>query len=222
MAKPNPRTDIQHPRPRRGLERRAGDTEPRRGPPHQRGIAEGLGRCDQDQLLRVLGQVLQPPQKALLDPARQRQELGQPEPAGELRGRQASRKLEQRERVSAGLRDDPIPHARIERAGDHPRQQRTGILVGEPFETRLGETRERPVLGAVTHGEDERHGLGQQPSPHEPQDLCRGTVEPLRVIDEAQQRALRRHLRQQRERGQGDQEPVGRIAGRQAQRDAQS
>ena len=54
------------------------------------------------------------------------------------------------------------------------------------------------MLGAVTHGEDERHGLGQQPSPNEPQDLGRGTVEPLRVIDEAQQRALRRHLRQQR------------------------
>jgi hypothetical protein len=44
---------------------------------------------------------------------------------------------------------------------------------------------------------------------HEPHDLGRGVIEPLCVVDDADQRLVLGDLSQQREGGQPDQEPVG-------------
>ena len=74
----------------------------------------------------------------------------------------------------------------------------------------------------LANGEHDRHRFRQQPSRDESEDLVRGGVEPLRVIHETEQRTLLGDRRQQTEHGQGDEEPVGSIAGRQAQRDTQS
>ena len=46
-----------------------------------------------------------------------------------------------------------------------------------------------------------------------PENLRRGVVEPLRVVDDADERLLLGDLGEQRQRGQPDQEPVGRRAG---------
>ena len=51
--------------------------------------------------------------------------------------------------------------------------------------------------------------------------LRRGAVEPLRVIDDTEQLLLLGDFRKQAERGQGDEEPIGGRAGRQAERGAQ-
>ena len=67
----------------------------------------------------------------------------------------------------------------------------------ESFELQLRQARELALLGGVAHREHERHRLRQQPSCDEAEDLARGAVEPLRVVDDAQQRPLRRHLGQQ-------------------------
>ena len=91
----------------------------------------------------------------------------------------------------------------------------------ESFELQLRQARELALLGRVAHGEHDRHRLRQQPPRDESEDLGRGAVEPLRVVHDAQQRPLLRHLRQHGERGQRDQEAVGGIAGRETEGDAQ-
>ena len=92
---------------------------------------------------------------------------------------------------------------------------------GSPPSAQLRQARQLALVARVAHREHDRHRLGQQPPRDEAEHLRRGGVEPLGVVDEAQQRPLRGHLGQQAERGQRDEEAVGRGAGRQAERDAQ-
>jgi hypothetical protein len=58
----------------------------------------------------------------------------------------------------------------------------------------------------------ERDRLGEQPPGDEAEHLGRGPVEPLHVVDHAEQRALGRDVGQQAEHGQRDQEAFGRAA----------
>ncbi len=208
--------DIQEPAPLRGLERRAGHAEARRRPPHQRRVADGLRRRHQEQPPRIVGQLVEPALEALLDPAGQRQQLRQAEPAGHLRRRQAARQLEQRERIAARLGDDPVPDAFVEPARDDRRQQRAGVVVAEPFQLQLGQPDQLALVARVAHGEHDRHRLRQQASRDEPENLSRRGVEPLRVVDEAEQRPFLGDVGQQAERSQRDQEAGG-VAGLEAE-----
>lgn len=61
-----------------------------------------------------------------------------------------------------------------------------------------------------TGREDQAHRLRPQSARDEGEDLRRGAVEPLLVVDQADQRPLLRDLGQQPEHGQTDQEPVRR------------
>ena len=223
MPKAHLRADVQQPGSRRRLERSAGDPQPRRGAPHQRRVADRFRRRDQEQQPSLMRQLLEPPQEALLDPARERQQLRQPEPAGQLRRREPSRQLQQRERIAACLGDDPVADALVEPARDDGREQGAGVLV---VEARRATSSGRPTssrsVARLAHCEHDRHRLRQQPPRDEPEDLERGAVEPLRVVDEAEQRLLLGDLRASRlSAAEGDQEAVGRVAGREAERDAQ-
>ena len=60
------------------------------------------------------------PEEALLDPARQRRRVRQPESARQLRWRQPARQLQQRQRVAARLGDDPVAHALVQPARRSP------------------------------------------------------------------------------------------------------
>ena len=72
---------------------------------------------------------------------------------------------------------------------------------------------ENVIAGSRPRRAHDRDPLGKEAAGDEPQDLRRGAVEPLRVIDETGQRLLLGDLGEQRERGQPHQEPVGRRAG---------
>ena len=166
------------------------------------------------------GSCIQPPPEPLLD-ARQRPGVGAAEAARQLGRAHAARQLQQRERIAARLRDDPVADALVEPAGDHRRQQRARVLVAEPFEPQLRQARQLALLARLADAEHDRHRLGEQPARHEPEHLRRRLVEPLEVVHETQQRLLLGDLRQQAERRQADEEAVGRIAGREAERDPQ-
>ncbi len=58
---------------------------------------------------------------------RQRHLHGSPKPPATRDRRPPARQLEQRERVAAGLAEDPVPHARVERPGDRRVQQPAGV-----------------------------------------------------------------------------------------------
>jgi hypothetical protein len=69
--------------------------------------------------------------------------------------------------------------------------------------------------------EHDRHRFGQQPSRDESECLPGDGVEPVRIVYQAQERALLGDRAEQAEHGHGDQEPVRGVAGRHAQGDAQ-
>ena len=78
-----------------------------------------------------------------------------------------------------------------------------------------------PRGGRPADGEDQPDRLGPQTTRHERQRLRRGRVEPLRVVDEADQRPLLGHVGQQAEDGQADEEPIRGIAVAQTERGAE-
>ena len=114
MPEPHPRPDLQQPVRLGGLRRRSRDPEPPGRPPHQHRVPGRLRRRDQHQRPRVGGQRLQPLPEALLDPGRDRPSPRQPEPAGQLREAQPARQLQQGQRVTRRLGQDPVPDLLIE------------------------------------------------------------------------------------------------------------
>jgi hypothetical protein len=129
MAERHPLADRQEPvRVCAGRGRRA-DLQPLGRAPEQHRVPDGLGRRDQQQQPCRGRQRRQPLGEALLDPARQRRGVGQPEPARELGRRPATRELQQRERVALRLRQNPITHPLIKPAGHHRPEQLARIVV---------------------------------------------------------------------------------------------
>src|SRR5262249_26523027 len=70
----------------------------------------------------------------------------------------------------------------------------------------------------IPHGDHDRKRLSSYPSRHQAQDLTRGAVQPLGVLDEAEERSLLCCHRQQTEYCKPDQEAIGGRPGGQAQR----
>ena len=68
------------------------------------------------------------------------------------------------------------------------------------------------------HGENQCDGLSQEPPRDERKDLPRELVQPLRVVDQTDERPLLGGGRQQREQCQTDQETIGRHTGGQTER----
>ena len=81
----------------------------------------------------------------------------------------------------------------------------------------LGEPGEDVVADARSRGAHERDPLGEEPAGDEAEDLRGRLVEPLRVVDDADERLLLGDLGEQRQRGEPDQEPVRARAGAQAE-----
>jgi hypothetical protein len=147
------------------------------------------------------------------------------EPAGQFGRAEAPVELEQGERIAAGLLDDPGAHALVERTRRDRREQRAGGLVRQSLQLQPGQAgqvvQRAGVTGRRPGREYQRDRFGQQAAPDEPEDLCGGLVEPLRVVHHAQQRPSLGGLRHQAERREGDQEPVRVVPRGQPERDAQ-
>ena len=103
--------------------------------------------------------------------------------------------LQQRQGVAARLGDDLVAHPFVQRPGEHRVQQRPRIRLARPLDQELREPRE--LLAGHTRREDQAERLRSQPTGDEGQDLTRRLVQPLLVVDQAQQRLLLGHLRQQ-------------------------
>ena len=191
-----------------GRRRRRLGTYPQQpgGPPHQARVTGRISRRDQQQPAALARKSLNPPPEALLDPRRDRCRAREPEPARQLRRRQSSRQLQQRQRVSPGLGDDPVPHSRVQRPGQRRIQQRPRIVLTQALDHELRHPRH--MARRVARREDQAHRFCLQAARREPQRLRGGVIEPLLVIDQADQRLLPGCLGQQAQHGQADQEPV--------------
>ena len=219
MPELHPGTELHQARVHRGRRRLGGYAQPPGRPPDQRKVAVRLGRRHQQQPPGRRGQRLQLPAEALLDPLRQRHRAGQAEPARQLRRRQPPRQLQQRQRVALRLGHDPVPDPIIDRPGQRRAQQRPRVALPQPPDFELRQPGQRRAR--FTGGEDQPDRVGGQPPGYEPQHLRGRLIQPLHVIDQADQRPFPGHLRQQAQYGQPDQEPVRRRSGGHAERDPQ-
>ena len=143
----------------------------------------------------------------------------QAEPARELRRRQPARQLQQRERIPARLDDDPLEHALIQPSRQDRLQQRPRIAMPQGLDVELRQAGER--VAQLARREHERDPLRQQAAGHERERSRRRTIEPLRVIDDTEERPLLRGLGQQAENRQSDEERIRSLPSAEPERDAQ-
>jgi len=144
-----------------------------------------------------------------------RERLRQAEATRQLGGREAARQLEQGQRVPPGFGQDPLPDLLIERPRHDRAQQGPGVGLPESLDSEPGDSLE--VLARLAGGERQQHALGLEPTSGEGERLRRGPVQPLAVVHHADERPLRRRLRQQAQDGQADEEAIGRRPGTDAQ-----
>ena len=193
------------------IDRRERDSEPLARAPHEQRIADRLGCRDEQQATGFGGEQLEPPDEARLDPPREVVRLRQPEPAGQLRRRQPAGQLEERQGVPAGLREDAVANGRVQRVLHGRVQECSRIAVDQAADLELRQPAE--LLARLTRREDEADRLGEQPASDESERQGRRPVEPLGVVDDAEQRPLLRHLGHEPEHGEPDQEAVRRRPG---------
>jgi hypothetical protein len=199
--------------------------------PHQAGIDRGVGSCHvhaqrrrrtlqqgwitnrfggsgQYEELGVRGKQLEAPGIGFLDPAGDRKAIGQPEPAGELGDTPRTRELKQRQRVAVTLGDDALAHCRIQRASDAHQQQGECITVAQSFDGEFGEPRKDLVADPLSSCADEQDTFSQKAASDKGKNLSGRLVEPLRVVDDADQWLRFGDFRKERERGEPHEESV--------------
>ena len=219
MPEGHPRADRQQPLGLGRGRRLHSDPQPPGRPPDQHRVAGRVGRRDQQQPLRRLRQPPEPLPEAVLKPPQQPRRGRDTKRASQLPLCQPLRQLQQGQRVAARLGDEPLLDPLVQRPPDHRGQQLPGVTVTQPSDGQLRQTAELPArLARRDHQGDL---LGEQPARHEPHRLRRGPVEPLRVIDHAQQRLLVRRVGQQAQRRQPHQKPVRRLPCPQSERHAE-
>lgn len=174
-----------------------------RGPSAKDGGTPGsVGRGQQEQPSRRGPEVGQAGEERLLQPIDQRQRL-----AGRSTRRDPGRQLQEGERVAGRGSQQQILVGGC--AAASAEQQACGRAV-ETGEGQLRQTGERPGRQHVgPRRDDEGDGFCFQPAGRERQRVQRRLVGPMRVVDQAQQRLHVRGVRQEGQRRQRDQEPVG-------------
>ena len=95
--------------------------------------------------------------------------------------------LEQGERVAMSLGDDPIADGLVESPGSVG-EERAGIGVGQRRHGQLGQPGQVVVVPGLADREDHHDALGGEPARDEAQDLRRCLVEPVDVVEQADQR----------------------------------
>ena len=122
MAEADARPDLQQLRSLGGRERAGLDAEPSARTQDQRRVTDGLGRRQQHQALRRLGQLADTPEVVVLDVLRKLTGGRKLESTGQLGSGHATGQLQQGKRVSPGLGDKPVSDAAVEPAGYHAAQ----------------------------------------------------------------------------------------------------
>ena len=113
MRELDPPADLEQP----GIHREVGcshvEPEDRGCAVEQHRVAQRLRGRGQDEQLGTRGKSEEAPDVALLDLARHRPAIGQPEPAGEVHPVPGARQLEQRKRVAVAFRNDLVADSGI-------------------------------------------------------------------------------------------------------------
>lgn len=129
--------------------------------------------------------------------------------------------FDQRERVPARSRHEPLPYVGVHRPGA-AHEQVCGLVRAERRQVEHGQVVQGDaVCVRAADREHHRHRVGSEPAGDEGQCRRRRTVEPVGIVEHAQHRPLLTDLAEEAKRGQRDQEPVVGAAPAQAERDAE-
>ena len=158
----------------------------------------------------------------MLDVARQGPNVREPEPAGQPCRGQPSGQLQQRQWVAACLSEDLITHPFVEPAGERRLQQRAGVLMAQPSDRPLRQSLQLDRVARFADGKHQGHRFRQESAGHERERLRRHPVEPLCVVDEADERLALRNVGQQAQHRQTHEETVGRLTGTESERSTES
>ena len=220
MPEPHPGAELHQARVHRGRRRLNRDAQPPGRPPDQRQVAVRFGRRQQQQ----------PP--GLRRAAPPAAGGSSPRSAPTAAPRRAARTRPPAPRATARAAVPAAPAgcpASRPRSGPGPahRSARPAPSPAAPARRSRAAPRLRAPAARPAHApgfagrEDQPDRVGGQPPGHEPQRLRGRLIQPLLVVDQADQRLFPGHLRQQAQHGQPDQEPVRRRPGGQAERGPQ-
>jgi len=107
-----------------------------------------------------------------------------------------------------GLGDEPVADPLVEPPGDDGGQQGAGVGGAEGVDEERRQPGQVAGVAGRAERENQRDRRRREPAGHEPQHLGRRTVEPLDVVDEADERSPLGHLGQEAEHRAADQEGV--------------
>jgi hypothetical protein len=186
--------------------------------PHEGGVAGGVGRRDQGEQLRRLVEGTDLTQEVLLQARPDGQRLEHDPSPAELVVGQVRGQLEQRQRAAARRCHDAPGQTGVDLDVGPGGEEVESGPVGQAIDGDRGQAPE-DVGGphAVPHPEEQADAVRRQPAPDERQGGQRLLVDPLGVVDHAEQTLLGGpvgHLGrsgQQGEAGEPDEEAVGRT-----------
>ena len=215
MTEPDDGTELDQSLILRGRQCGRIEFQPLGRPADHRRVAGGFGSCDEKHPPCLGRKRLHAAKEALLDPARQLSSLRQSETARELRRSESSRQLQECQRVASSLGDDPVSDLLVETSRQDRVQEQPRIVRGKPFEHELRQPVE--LLRRVRFADGEQHAdrLGGEAACNERQDRQGLGIEPLHVVDHADERLLVRDVREQAQRCQADEEVLRRRSVRQ-------
>jgi hypothetical protein len=194
------------------------DAEPLAG---RSGARRSLSGCDEEERLCIVRQPTQARAKRLLDASAHRERIEERLGAGELRRAQDQGELEKGERITAGSLDEPLASLRGERDVAAAIDQCARRVRMETADGELGQRGRIEASNlALAAGKEQGDTFGSKPPSDECECFGGGVVEPVGVIDEAQNGAALGHLRKQAQDGERDEEELVASALLQAQRAA--
>ena len=213
MAEAHPRTiGRQQPGALDRIERVGPDADALGGAQQRPHLAAVVGRREQEHPSRVVGQRRHAGHEGLLDALVERQVEPQRGAAGQLVVGEGGGQLEQGERVAARDADELLAHDR----GQGAVEERRRFGAAQPREPQLGQPRrlEMPRV-ALARADEHADRIGLQAAGDEDERVGRRPVEPVRVVDDAQQRLLVGRRGEQAQDGHRHQEAVLDAVGRQ-------
>jgi hypothetical protein len=190
-----------------------------RGAPQKRRVTDRLSGGQEEEPTRVEWEPRKPPAEALLDPRGQRQGRRQVESARELRGSQPAWELQQSKRVAAGLGNDALENGFVQPSREHGFQERPSIPAAQRIDRELRKAEQATSNAASRKREGDP--LREQPTRDEGERCARCVIEPLRVVDDAQERALVGLFGEEAENGESNHERARWAARAQAERHGQ-
>jgi hypothetical protein len=176
-----------------------------RGAQQRPDLAAVVGRREQEHPSRVVRQRRHPGHEGLLDALIERQVEAQRCAARELVVAERAGQLEQGEWIAAGDADELLAHDR----GQGAVEEACRLGCAQPRERQLGQPG-RVEMPRVTLARPDEHGdrIGLQAPGDEDERVGGGAVEPVRVVDHAEQWLRIGRRREQAEHGHRDDEAI--------------